>query len=60
LVKRHLSQQVTAWIPIFGKYKSEAEGFPSHALTATYQYPAGKHFSFAKVDTSAGGSWVKR
>jgi transposase len=53
------AQHITAWIPVFGQYKSDAEGFPYDAQTDSYQCPAGKRLLFKKVDTTADGSWVK-
>ncbi|WP_426062224.1 transposase, partial [Hymenobacter sp. B1770] len=51
--------RITAWIPVFGKYKSEVDGFPYDVQTDTYQCPAGRRLRFAKVDTTAEGDWVK-
>ena len=53
------AQHVTAWIPVFGQYKSDIEGFPYDVETDSYQCPAGKRLLFKKVDTTADGSWVK-
>jgi len=51
--------RITAWIPVFGKYKSETDGFPYDVQTDSYQCPAGKRLPFKKVDTTADGGWVK-
>src|SRR4028119_2155645 len=53
------AEHITAWIPVFGKYKSEVDGFPYDVQTDTYQCPAGKRLHFKKVDTTADGGWVK-
>jgi hypothetical protein len=50
---------ITAWIPVFGKYKSDLNGFPYDVSTDSYQCPAGKQLTFDKVDTTADGGWVK-
>lgn len=51
---------IMAWIPVFGKYKSEDDGFRYDALTDSYQCPAGKHLRFQMLDTASEGGWVKR
>jgi transposase len=53
------AQHITAWIPVFGQYKADVDGFPYDEQTDTYQCPAGKRLLFKKVDTTADGSWVK-
>ena len=53
------AQHITAWIPVFGQYKSDVDSFPYDEQTDTYQCPAGKRLLFKKVDTTADGSWVK-
>jgi hypothetical protein len=54
------AQHITAWIPVFGQYKSEDDGFRYDAQTDSYQCPAGKHLRFQMLDTASKGGWVKR
>jgi len=51
--------QITAWIPVFGQYKAEIEGFTYNAPTDDYTCAAGKRLSFRKYDTRADGAWLK-
>ncbi|MCR5886205.1 IS1182 family transposase [Hymenobacter sp. J193] len=53
------AQQVTAWIPVFGRYKAAIEGFTYRASTDDYTCAAGKVLSFRKYDTSADGTGLK-
>jgi transposase len=53
------AQEVTAWIPVFGQYKAEIEGFTYRAATDDYACAAGKVLSFQKYDTGADGGWRK-
>ena len=48
-------RQITGWIPVFGKYKPEIEGFPYDAETDQYTSPSGKILSFKTNDTNADG-----
>ena len=50
---------ITAWIPVFGQYKAEIEGFTYNAPTDDYTCAAGKCLSFRKYDTRADGHWQK-
>ena len=50
---------ITAWIPVFGQYKAEIDGFMYHAPTDDYTCRAGKRLSFRKYDTRADGAWLK-
>ncbi|MFC6225855.1 IS1182 family transposase [Hymenobacter artigasi] len=52
-------QKVTAWIPVFGQYKAEIEGFTYRAQTDDYLCAAGKVLPFRKYDTRADGNWLK-
>jgi transposase len=54
------AQHITAWIPVFGKYKSEDDGFRYDAQTDSYHCPAGKRLRFQMLDTASEGGWVKR
>ena len=53
------AQQVTAWIPVFGQYKPEIDGFTYDPQTDTYHCAAGKELPFQRYDSTADGSWVK-
>jgi hypothetical protein len=53
------SQGITAWIPVFGQYKAETDGFAYDASTDAYTCAAGKDLSFRKYDTTADGNWLK-
>ncbi|WP_167856920.1 IS1182 family transposase [Hymenobacter aquaticus] len=53
------AQQVTAWIPVFGRYKAAIEGFTYRPSTDDYTCAAGKVLSFRKYDTSADGTGLK-
>jgi len=50
---------ITPWIPVFGQYKAEIEGFTYDLETDAYTCSAGKRLPFQKYDTSADGSWLK-
>ena len=53
------SEQITAWIPVFGQYKADIEGFTYNVQTDDYTCSAGKVLPFRKYDTSADGHWLK-
>jgi transposase len=53
------AQQVTAWIPVFGQYKADIEGFTYDAAQDVYHCQAGKALPFRKYDTTADGNWLK-
>ncbi|MCB2380542.1 IS1182 family transposase [Hymenobacter sp. BT635] len=53
------AQQVTAWIPVFGRYKAGIDGFTYRAQTDDYTCAAGKVLSFRKYDTTADGTGLK-
>ena len=52
-------QGITAWIPVFGQYKPEVEGFPYDVATDAYTCAAGKTLPFRKHDTTADGNRLK-
>lgn len=52
-------RQITGWIPVFGKYKSEIEGFPYDQQEDHFTCPAGKILSFKTYDTNAEGGMLK-
>ena len=51
--------QITAWIPVFGQYKAEIEGFRCDAPQDVYHCRAGKVLPFRTYDTRADGHWLK-
>jgi transposase len=53
------AQHITAWIPVFGKYKPDLDGFTYDAPTDAYTCAAGKLLPFRKYDTTADGHWSK-
>ena len=53
------AEQITAWIPVFGQYKAEIEGFTYDAPQDVYRCRAGKVLPFRKYDTRADGAWLK-
>jgi transposase len=53
------AQGVTAWIPVFGQYKPETEGFSYDRDADQYTCPAGKPLPFQKYDTNQDGGWHK-
>jgi transposase len=53
------AEQVTAWIPVFGQYKADIEGFTYDAAQDVYHCRAGKTLPFRKYDTTADGTWLK-
>lgn len=55
LEQRHL----TGWIPVFGQYKPEIEGFPYDQEADQFTCPAGKILSFKTFDTNAEGGLLK-
>lgn len=52
-------QGLTGWIPVFGHYKPQVEGFRYDLATDTYTCAAGKPLPFQKYDTTADGGWLK-
>ena len=53
------ADHITAWIPVFGQYKPEIEGFRYDAPQDVYHCRAGKVLSFRKYDTRTDGGWRK-
>ena len=51
--------QIMAWIPVFGQYKAEIDGFTYDAPRDVYHCRAGKALPFRKYDTAADGHWLK-
>jgi transposase len=51
--------QLTGWIPVFGKYKPQIEGFPYESENDQFTCPAGKPLSFKTFDTNADGGLQK-
>jgi len=52
-------RKVTGWIPVFGQYKPEIEGFPYDQEADQFTCPAGKILSFKTYDTNAEGGLLK-
>jgi len=50
---------LTPWIPVFGQYKPEVEGFTYDVAADAYTGAAGKPLPFHKYDTNADGGWLK-
>jgi transposase len=53
------AQQVTAWIPVFGQYKPEIEGFAYDRRADAFTCPEGQALPFQKYDTNQDGGWHK-
>ena len=53
------AEQITAWIPVFGQYKAEIDGFRYNAPQDVYHCRAGKVLPFRKYDTRTDGHWLK-
>lgn len=51
---------ITPWIPVFGQYKSEIEGFPYDKEADCYTCPAGKQLPFKRFDSDQDGRLSKR
>jgi hypothetical protein len=52
-------QGITGWVPVFGKYKPEIEGFTYNSKLDQFICPAGKIISFRKYDTTVDGGLLK-
>jgi transposase len=50
---------ITAWIPVFGKYKPILEGFTYEPGQNAYRCPAGKRLPFRNYCTSQDSGWLK-
>lgn len=51
---------LTPWIPVFGKFKPEIEGFAYEAETDCFTCPAGKKLPFKRFDSDQDGRLSKR
>jgi transposase len=52
-------RKLTGWIPVFGQYKPEIEGFPYNQEKDHFTCPAGKILPFRTYDTNAEGGLLK-
>ncbi|PSR52307.1 hypothetical protein AHMF7605_24490 [Adhaeribacter arboris] len=52
-------RKITGWIPVFGQYKSEIEGFPYDQQADYFTCPTGKILAFKTYDTNAEGGLLK-
>lgn len=50
---------ITPWIPVFGRYKAEVEGFRYDAAADCFTCPAGKKLPFIAYETSLDGGLSK-
>ncbi|HEX8506950.1 MAG TPA: transposase, partial [Hymenobacter sp.] len=50
---------ITAWIPVFGKYKPDLDGFTYDRRTDAFTCAEGKTLPFQKYDANQDGSWHK-
>lgn len=55
LEQRH----ITGWIPVFGQYKPEIEGFPYDQQADHFTCPAGNILAFKTYDTNPEGGLLK-
>uniref|UniRef100_UPI003CE89429 transposase n=1 Tax=Hymenobacter sp. B1770 TaxID=1718788 RepID=UPI003CE89429 len=53
------AQHILAWIPVFGKYKPDLDGFAYDARTDAFTCAEGKTLPFQKYDTNQDGGWHK-
>ncbi len=51
--------KITGWIPVFGQYKPQIEGFPYDSDGDYFTCPAGKRLPFKTFATQAEGGWLK-
>jgi transposase len=54
------AQGITPWIPVFGKYKSEIEGFSYDEKADSFTCPAGKQLPFKNFHADLDGRLGKR
>jgi transposase len=54
------ARSITPWIPVFGQYKPEIEGFIYHKETDCFTCPAGKPLPFKRFDSDPNGRLSKR
>jgi hypothetical protein len=52
-------KKLTGWIPVFGMYKPEIEGFPYDQEKDHFTCPVGKIIPFKTYDTNADGGLLK-
>lgn len=52
-------RNITAWIPVFGRYKPEIEGFPYDKEKDQYTCAMGKSIPFKRFNKSQDGSLLK-
>ncbi|MBR8841165.1 MAG: IS1182 family transposase [Stigonema ocellatum SAG 48.90 = DSM 106950] len=50
---------ITGWIPVFGQYKPQIEGFPYAPESDRFICSQGKHLMFKTFDKTADGGWLK-
>ncbi|MGY2134977.1 transposase, partial [Hymenobacter sp. HD11105] len=50
---------ITPWIPVFGKYKPDIDGFPYDAEVDCFTCPAGKQLPFKGYEKNLDGSLLK-
>ncbi len=51
--------KITGWIPVFGQYKPQIEGFPYNSDGDYFTCAAGKRLPFKTFATQAEGGWLK-
>jgi hypothetical protein len=51
--------KVTGWIPIFGQYEPQIEGFPYDPEQDHFTCSRVKHLVFRTFDKNADGGWLK-
>lgn len=54
------AQGITPWIPVFGRYKPQIEGFPYDKEANCFTCPAGKLLPFKRFDSDQDGRLSKR
>lgn len=52
-------RKITGWIPVFGKYKHEIEGFPYNKESDSFICQAGKSIPFKNYDKTQDGGLLK-
>ncbi len=52
-------RKVTGWIPVFGKYKPELEGFPYNRERDEYSCPMDRPLPFKRLSTNKDGTVLK-
>lgn len=51
--------KITGWIPVFGQYKPQIEGFPFDPEADHFTCSQGKRLPFKTFDKNADGGWLK-